>query len=238
MSALGGAFLAAARAGGRGRVRRSGFLVVSLLGHFGVVGVLASARPRPEPPAPAPPEPLLLRFASPRPARPPPPAPRPVERPPRPRAVVQSSPVVQPPPAAPPPALPAPEPEVIEEPEGDTFPGEIEGPPAPPRVPGVSGDAIHELREVARPPSVLEQVVPEYPKAARWERIVGLVVLRVVVGIDGRVEPARTVVVRSVPELDAAAMAAIQKWRFSPALGPSGRPVRVVIDVPFRFSLR
>jgi periplasmic protein TonB len=237
MSELGGAFLAAARAGTRGRARRGGFLAVSLMCHFAVVGLLVLARPQPEPPAPPPPEPVLLRFSPPRPARPPAPAPRPAKPPPRPRPVLQPPPVVQPPAIEEPPPEPPPEPEV-EEPQGDEPEAEVEAPPAPAGMTGVSGDAVHELREVARPPSVLEQVVPEYPRAARFDRIVGLVVLRVVVGMDGRVEPDRTVVVRSVPELDAAAIAAIGKWRFSPALGHSGRPVRVVIEVPFQFSLR
>jgi periplasmic protein TonB len=237
VSEFGGAVLAAARTGARTRLRRAWFLASSLVVHFAAVGVLAFARPRAEPAAPPPPEPVLLRFSPPRPpARPP--APRPVKPPPRPRPVVQPAPVVQPPPVEPPPPEPPPpEPEVVEEPLGDTD-TEGEAPPAPAGVAGVSGDAIHELREVARPPSVIEQVVPEYPRAARFERIVGLVLLRVVVGMDGRVEPGRTIVVRSVPELDAAAIAAIGKWRFSPALGHLGRPVRVVIEVPFQFSLR
>jgi periplasmic protein TonB len=147
--------------------------------------------------------------------------------------VVQPPAIVQPPPPEPPP-----EPEPEEEPTGEAPEAEVTGPPEPAGLMGVSADGIHELRDVARPPTVLEQVVPEYPRAARFDRIVGLVVLRVVVGTDGLVEPERTVVVRSVPALDAAAIAAIGKWRFSPALGHSGRPVRVVIEVPFQFSLR
>jgi periplasmic protein TonB len=146
-----------------------------------------------------------------------------------------------------------PPPELPPEPVAETEPAPVaeeevgEEPPAEPAgqpqgretgVAGGNGDAIHELREVARPPVVIEQVLPEYPRAARSERIVGLVVLRVVIGADGRVESARTKVVRSVPELDAAAIAAIEKWRFSPAIGRSGQPVRVVIEVPFQFSLR
>lgn len=45
-------------------------------------------------------------------------------------------------------------------------------------------------------------------------------------------------VIRSVPALDGAAMAAILGWRFSPAVGRGGERVRVLIDVPFAFFLR
>jgi protein TonB len=30
----------------------------------------------------------------------------------------------------------------------------------------------------------------------------------------------------------------LEQWRFSPAIGHAGQPVRVAIDVPVRFSLR
>jgi periplasmic protein TonB len=85
---------------------------------------------------------------------------------------------------------------------------------------------------------VLEQVKPEYPRDARWQRIEGMVVVRVVVDRQGRVDPARVRVVQSVPALDAAAAAAILRWRFSPAIAHSGQPVPVIIEVPFRFNLR
>ncbi len=234
MSDFGRALLAEAGARKRSRGRRRLGLVASLAAHAGVVLGLIFARPAAEPQPEPPAEPVLLRFAPPRPVRPPAAAPPPARPRPRPRPVVQPLAIVQQPPPEPP---PPPEPEEPEEPPGET---EIDpaGPPAPAGFTGVSGDAIHELREVARPPSVLEQVVPEYPRAARYDRIVGLVLLRVVVGMDGRLEPDRTVVVRSVPALDAAAIAAIGKWRFSPAIGHVGRPVRVVIEVPFQFSLR
>ncbi len=102
----------------------------------------------------------------------------------------------------------------------------------------VDSDGVLDLRQVARAPAVLAQVKPDYPREARWNRLEGLVVVRVVIGTDGLVDQSRTRVVRSIPELDAAAIAALEQWRFSPAIGHSGQPVRVVIEVPVRFSLR
>nr|WP_236673268.1 TonB family protein [Comamonas sp. JC664] len=89
-----------------------------------------------------------------------------------------------------------------------------------------------------RPPTVLNAVTPEYPRLAKQRNIEGVVVVRVIVGTDGRVEPEHTKVLRSVPALDAAAIAAVNQWRFTPALGRSGQLARVIIDVPVNFSLK
>ena len=226
------------------RLGRRIAVLASLLAHIAGLWVLATHRPAPvAAAAAAPPEPILLRLpalrarhvaqavAAPKPERP---------RPVRPPAVLtQPQPVVEPP--APP--APVAEAEPTDGEEGD------EGEPAAVSTPGAAvgspvgisaapGDQLFELREVARPPAVLAQETPEYPRQARFDRIEGTVVLRVIVGADGRVEAGPIQVIRSVPALDAAAIAAIRQWRFSPALGPSGRPVRVVIEVPFQFSLR
>ncbi len=72
---------------------------------------------------------------------------------------------------------------------------------------------------------------------ARARSLEGRVVLRAVVGRDGRVEEAITVV-ESAPTFDAAAVTALRKWRFEPGRNRDGNAVRVVIDVPIRFQLR
>lgn len=103
---------------------------------------------------------------------------------------------------------------------------------------GATGGEAHELKQVARAPEVLEQMKPRYPRRARADGIEGLVVVRVIIGTDGRVEPEHTRVIRSVPPLDAAAISAVSQWRFSPALGRQGRPVRVIVEIPVQFSLK
>ncbi len=104
-------------------------------------------------------------------------------------------------------------------------------------VGATEGTAL-ELTQVARPPAVLEQVAPRYPRQARSRGIQGLVLVRIILGTDGRVEAEHTRVLRSVAELDAAAVSAVSRWRFSPALGHHGRPVRVILEVPIQFSLQ
>ncbi|WP_375768847.1 energy transducer TonB [Archangium gephyra] len=102
---------------------------------------------------------------------------------------------------------------------------------------GATGGAALELKQVARAPEVLQQVKPRYPRRAKADGIEGLVLVRIIIGTDGRVEPEHTRVIRSVPELDAAAISAVSQWRFSPALGRQGRPVRVIVEIPVQFSL-
>nr|WP_228556572.1 TonB family protein [Myxococcus sp. CA005] len=102
---------------------------------------------------------------------------------------------------------------------------------------GGTGDAL-TLKQVMRPPTVLKQVRPDYPRLAKQRNIQGVVVVRVIVGTDGRVEQEHTQVMRSVPALDAAAIAAVNQWHFTPALGRSGRLARVMIDIPVNFSLK
>lgn len=103
---------------------------------------------------------------------------------------------------------------------------------------GATGGVALELKQVSRAPSVLKQVTPSYPRRARSQGIEGFVLVRIIIGTDGHVEPEHTRVLRSVPELDAAAIAAVSQWRFSPAIGRQGQPVRVIVDVPVQFSLK
>ncbi|QRK13557.1 TonB family protein [Archangium violaceum] len=103
---------------------------------------------------------------------------------------------------------------------------------------GATGGSALDLTQVARPPRVLQQLKPHYPRRAKSDGIEGLVMVRVIIGTDGRIESEHTRVIRSVPELDAAAISAVSQWRFSPAIGKQGRPVRVIVEIPVQFSLK
>ncbi|WP_395834806.1 TonB family protein [Archangium violaceum] len=103
---------------------------------------------------------------------------------------------------------------------------------------GATGGSALDLTQVARPPQVLQQLKPTYPRRAKADGIEGLVMVRVIIGTDGRIEPEHTQVIRSVPALDAAAISAVSQWRFSPAIGKQGRPVRVIVEIPVQFSLK
>lgn len=87
------------------------------------------------------------------------------------------------------------------------------------------------------PPRVASTAAPVYPQALRDAGIGGRVVVRGVVGIDGRVESA--VVVRSSGNstLDNNALNAFYKWRFSPAKNDAGQKVRCYFVQGFPFVI-
>ncbi|RKG99824.1 energy transducer TonB, partial [Corallococcus sp. CA053C] len=97
--------------------------------------------------------------------------------------------------------------------------------------------ALYSPREVMKLPVLLDGK-PDYPRRAREDGITGVVMVYVVIGADGRVEPAYTRIQRSVPGLDEAAIESVTRWRFSPALGHDGRPVRVKVVIPVKFALK
>lgn len=119
---------------------------------------------------------------------------------------------------------------------------ELACPPAPPRpspivtrpsAPPPPGDQLPAYGEyvyVEELPEAITKAMPEYPSDFRME---GTVVVQALVGTEGRV--IETKVVKSVPILDEAAIAAVKKWVFKPAMA-NGRPVAVWVAVPVKFS--
>jgi TonB family protein len=88
--------------------------------------------------------------------------------------------------------------------------------------------------EVETLPEVLRRVPPDYPYTARVDGVQGRVLVRALIDLSGCV--ARTAIVGSVPELDEAAVRAVERWRFSPATA-GGRAVKVWVTVPVTFTL-
>jgi TonB family protein len=83
-----------------------------------------------------------------------------------------------------------------------------------------------------RPPQLIRRVDPQRSDAATAAGAQGFVILEVSIALDGTVSAAR--VLRSIPLLDEAALAAVRQWRYAPA-GPEGRPDPLVttVVVPF-----
>jgi protein TonB len=84
-------------------------------------------------------------------------------------------------------------------------------------------------------PEIVMKVQPRYPDSAREAGVDGTVIVQALVGKDGRVKD--TLVIKSIPTLDAAATAAVRQWVFKPARARS-RPVAVWAAVPMKFALR
>ena len=84
------------------------------------------------------------------------------------------------------------------------------------------------------PPAKIHDVPPVYPPAAREAGVQGLVILEATIdptGTVGNIE-----VLRSVPELEEAAIAAVDQWRYEPTL-VDGAPVSVLMTVTINFLL-
>jgi len=85
------------------------------------------------------------------------------------------------------------------------------------------------------PPEARNPIIPEYPSEARVNGIQGKVILQVEVVKTGKV--GKIDVKQSVAGLDEAAVKAIQKVSFSPALS-SGKAVDSVVMIPVEFKLQ
>ena len=83
-------------------------------------------------------------------------------------------------------------------------------------------------------PRKTKDVRPRFPSEAQTTSPKGAVVLDATIDPDGRVSNAR--VVRSIPLLDAAAVAAVQQWEFTPTV-IDGRAVPVIMTVTVNFTL-
>jgi protein TonB len=99
--------------------------------------------------------------------------------------------------------------------------------------PGPDDEPLHLTGEV-RPPQRLTFVKPDYPEIARRARATGKVILQIVVGRSGEIE--QVSVLRSEPLFDEAAIAAVRRWNYLPAM-QGGRPVKVYLTVIVEFGL-
>lgn len=114
--------------------------------------------------------------------------------------------------------------------------GEHAAPPPPPPAPApVTPRAPVRLGGDIRPPAKTRDVSPVYPAIAQAARVQGMVIIEATISPAGRVLDAR--VLRSIPLLDAAALAAVRQWEYTPTL-LNGAPVSVVMTVTVNFQLR
>jgi len=130
-------------------------------------------------------------------------------------AVVPDDPVVY---------VPAPQPQSASLPEAPAAPP---APPAPQQPVMLSGEL-----SVACP----ERSPPEYPSFSRRLSEQGKVVLRVELGVDGRVESAEIKASSGYRRLDDAALNTVLTWRCKPSVR-NGVAVRAVALQPFNFTL-
>ncbi len=106
--------------------------------------------------------------------------------------------------------------------------------PAPPPPPP---PAEFEAGQVDQPPRAISRVPPVYPYSAKRRGVTGVVVVRFLVDIQGRIQRLR--IVKSEPRgvFEDSVRRAVGKWRFKPGVY-QGRAVPTWVVVPVRFRLR
>ena len=113
--------------------------------------------------------------------------------------------------------------------EHDGIAGTVPPPPAPAAPPPM------RLHSGMKAPVKTVDAAPVYPTIAKQAHLQGVVILEAVLDARGQVESVR--VLRSIPQLDQAAVDAVRQWRFTPAL-LNGQAVPVVMTVTVNFTLQ
>jgi protein TonB len=117
--------------------------------------------------------------------------------------------------------------------------GGVEGGVAGGVVGGVVGgcvgcDGNGPILDYDEAPRAVRQTKPQYPQEAFVKKIEGIVEVEFVIDAQGQVQSAR--VVKSIPMLDAAAIACIKQWIFTPAK-KGGRAVATIARAPVAFRI-
>lgn len=225
-------------------------LFLAALAHAGVFGLLLAS---PTPPdfkkEPAPPI-MVSLIAAPQPAVEPAPQPEivPPEPPkPEPKPVVKQQkpkPQPKPEPKPEPVAEPTPQPEVAPMPPAVTQQQPVQEPaPQPVAAPkAVEAEPAPqpEPEPVIEPPrfgvAYLNNPPPSYPSLSRRMGEEGRVILRVLVGADGKPQGVEVENGSGSERLDKAALDAVRKWKFIPARR-NNEAISAYVLVPVKFSL-
>jgi TonB family protein len=83
-------------------------------------------------------------------------------------------------------------------------------------------------------PKLQSRISLEYPSDAKSKGIEGKIILKLLIGKDGKVK--ETEVIKSIPELDAAAIKAVKDLKFRPGKY-KGKPVEVWVRFPLTFEI-
>ena len=95
----------------------------------------------------------------------------------------------------------------------------------PPNAPVRVGGTI-------KTPARIQDAEPVLPETAQQAGVRGVVIVEIIIGPDGRVTDAK--VLRSIPLLDAAAIATARQWRYEPTM-LNGAPVPVIMTATVNF---
>ncbi len=119
---------------------------------------------------------------------------------------------------------------------GGLLGGVVAAPPPPPPPPApVRPSGPVRIGGQIKAPALLHRVDPVYPAIAVSAKISGVVILEATVDENGQVRDVR--VLQSKPFLDAAAVAAVKQWRYSPlVLNERATPFVLTVTLGFSFQ--
>jgi TonB family protein len=98
----------------------------------------------------------------------------------------------------------------------------------------IEPEKVMKISPAAVAGNLLHRVEPEYPEAARQQRIQGAVVVDVHIGRDGAVQDVQTI--SGPPLLAQASLDAVKQWRFKPR-SVNGRPTEMQTRITLNFRL-
>lgn len=98
-------------------------------------------------------------------------------------------------------------------------------------------DAFFDSDDLDQPPRATSKFPPRYPPGLKSKKINGRVIVRALVDENGQVGEVGIKASSGHPEMDQAAMTAIKRWRYKPAI-KGGRKVRAPIVQPFNFRVQ
>jgi TonB family protein len=112
----------------------------------------------------------------------------------------------------------------------DVSPGAAGGVPG-----GAAEGPPYRVGGAVSAPSLARKLEPSFPEALRHQGLTATVVLRVVIGADGKISGAYVTRIDGRPEFGDAALDAVRQWEFKPGT-KDGQPVEVeaTIEVNFR----
>ena len=115
-------------------------------------------------------------------------------------------------------------------------PPEPIAPPAPPPAPLPPPEPVEATQAPVPLPG--QTPPPNYPRRALRRGIEGVVMVRVDVGPDGVPTSVGISSSSRSRDLDRAAIEAVERWRFRPAIAADGRPTVGTVVIPIEFDAR
>ncbi len=104
-------------------------------------------------------------------------------------------------------------------------------------LPGKKSAAPSAPKVVSASPAYAKNPNPPYPRAARRRGYEGIVLLKVLVSREGRVDDLLVFKSSGHAVLDRSAVKAVREWLFEPG-NIDGKPAKMWVKVPVRFELK